>query len=144
MQLGVGESRHVKQEHVERDGERADKTEAHRQLPGMAGERRAEAWFGSHGFSLLKEGFGLVEMAADVKPARSDEQAEQDRDPPTPRVERFRRQTARQDDSQERPDQYRQALAHHLPRPVKPAPMRWRAFDEEAGRAAKFSPGGKS
>src|SRR5580692_8057142 len=107
MQLRAGKSRHVKQEHVERDGARGNKTPTHRQFPDMGSNRRDEARLGSHGSSFLKEDFGLFEMAADVEPDWSYDQAEQERDPPTPTVQRFRRQAARQEDPQERPDQCR-------------------------------------
>src|SRR4051794_21022235 len=92
----------------------------------------------------FKERLGFAEATADVEPDGTDDEAEQERDSPTPTVKCFRRKAARHERAHQSPREQGQACTSHHPGPVKAATMSRGAFDEKGGGAPPLSPRGET
>src|SRR6516164_8457427 len=144
MQLGARESRHVQEDHVERNSSGGNDTHTHQRFLEVRGYCRAETLPNVRGLSRFQEGLGLLQMTTNEKSNRTYHKPSQKGDTPAPTVERLWRKASSYESPQQCADEHSQALPHHLPRAVKAAPM-WRSgLDEKGSRGRKLTAGGKS
>src|SRR5215471_15495275 len=144
MQLCASKCRNVDEDHVERDRSRHDHSQASQHFLSVGHEHAARTPLTGQSSVRLEKCGSLIEIAANIKSYRTDDQTEQERNTPAPAVERLGCQRARKQRSQNRTEKHCQALADHLPRTIKATPPRRRALGEKGGGAGELTAGRKS
>ena len=73
MQLGARESRHVQEDHVERNRSGSNDTHTYQRFLEVRGYCRAETLPNVRGLSRFQEGLGLLQMTTNEKSSRTPE-----------------------------------------------------------------------
>src|SRR5262249_5166393 len=144
MQLCARESRHVQEDHVERNSSGSNDTHTDKRSLEMRGYCRAETLPDVRGLSRFQECLGLFQMTTNEKSNRTYHKPGQKGNTQAPTVECLWRKASSYESPQQRPDQHSEALPSHLPRAVKAASMRRSGFDEKGSRGRKLTASGKS